>query len=270
MTNALTPAQQIKGTLIAMTPQFEAILPENVSVKKFMQTLNVAILNDKNLLNKDRASLFKACLELASMGLSANKVDAVLISFSNTVQAMPMVGGLLRLIRESGEVKTIFAELVFKNDVFEYSIGVEGIHFKHQPNVFGDRGERVGAYAYALKTDGTPIVEILTNEDILAIKKCSRGGGNGPWATFEASMIKKACLKRISKKLSLTPAANAAVGDADKYYELDKPAPRDVLNEAPKLESLEDKMGIEKEPAPVVEIIGEETKVTVVTNGEVL
>ncbi|RLD65661.1 MAG: hypothetical protein DRI84_06380 [Bacteroidetes bacterium] len=237
MQNELTPVQQVKNTLVAMTPQFESILPGHVSVKKFMQTLNVAILNDKNLLSKDRASLFKACLELASMGLSPGGSDAALIAYGPKVDARVMIGGLLRLIRESGEVKSILAELVYKNDSFEYVVSSDGIIFNHKPDYFGVRGERIGAYAYAILKDGTPLVEVLTNNDIAAIKSCSKGSG-GPWASFEEQMIKKSCIRRLSKRLPLTQQASAAVESDDQFYEMPKEEPKTVRDIKPSLNDL--------------------------------
>ena len=77
---------------------------------------------------------------------------------------MSMVGGILKKVRNSGELSSITAQIVYENDEFNYYIDADGEHISHRPNMFGDRGKRIGAYALAKTKDGAIYVEVMTEK----------------------------------------------------------------------------------------------------------
>src|SRR5208282_5576277 len=82
-----------------------------------------------------------------------------------------------------------------------------GQHVEHEPMTFGDRGERVGAYACArIRATGQTFIEAMNMEDLEVPKKATKSkdkSGNlyGPWADVPDRMEQKSCLHRICKRL---------------------------------------------------------------------
>jgi len=97
---------------------FKSVLPGHVPVKKFMRTVVGAVQNNSNLLSADRASVLLACQKAAQDGLIVDNREAALVMFGKQAQYMPMVNGILKKLRNSGQLASIRAETVCKNDAF--------------------------------------------------------------------------------------------------------------------------------------------------------
>jgi recombination protein RecT len=83
--------------------------PPHVSVEKFKRVAMTAIQNTPALVNADRRSLFGAFVRLAQDGLLPDGREAAVVMFGNKAQAMPMIAGILKKIRQSGEVAKVSA-----------------------------------------------------------------------------------------------------------------------------------------------------------------
>ena len=209
MGNELTV--KIKTGIEAMTPQFKAMLPDNVPVDKFIQVVKTTILSDKNLLNKDQASLFKACLQFAEVGLYPNGRDGAIVAYGNVCNPMIMIGGLRKLAMQTGLIDSITSEMIYKNDIFKYSVKDSGVEFEHTPEYFGERGATIGVYCLIRLKDGGKHVEIMNMEEIDKIKACAKGGS--VWSKFFSEMCIKSVTRRALKKLSL-PDNNSRMNTA--------------------------------------------------------
>lgn len=142
-----------------------------------------------------------------------------------------MISGILKVIRNSGELATIMAEIIYEKDKFDYKITENGVKFTHKPLMLGSRGKMLGVYAFAKMKDGSTYVEILSMDDINKIKSCSRGGNSGPWKSFETEMMKKSAIRRLAKRLPMSTDIEKAVKDVDDFYEFEKPPIRTVKEE---------------------------------------
>lgn len=163
--------------------QVESLLPPGIDVKRFMRTAVNAISTHSQadkLLDADRQSLFNACQKAAGDGLLIDGREATLVVFRDkrldmeVVSYIPMVQGMVKLARNSGEISNLIAEVVYSKDLFKYRPAHDP-HPLHQPDWFGDRGEPVGAYAVVTLKDGEKITTVLPGERILAI---GQGGRN--------------------------------------------------------------------------------------------
>lgn len=88
---------------------------------------------------------------------------------------MPMIAGLLKLVRNSGELLSITSQLVYEADMFKYYVDEEGEHLKHEPNILAaNRGSMIGAYALAKTKDGGVYIEVMSMEQLNQVKNASR------------------------------------------------------------------------------------------------
>lgn len=202
---ALKPADEIRNNLIKMEPQFKMALPNHISPEKFLRVAQTAIANNPNLLKADRTSLYSACMALAQQGMLPDGREASLVCFGDRVTPLIMYQGILKKVRNSGELSTIMSEIVYEKDVFKYWIDSDGQHLNHEPLMFGDRGKVLGAYALAKLKDGSLYCEMMSEQQILEVKKVSRSAGAGPWSgPFFLEMYKKTVIRRLSKRLPLS------------------------------------------------------------------
>lgn len=106
--------------------------------------------------------------------------------------------GLLDLAYRSGEISVIQAQIVYENDDFNYSFGLEP-QLIHKPAI-KDRGEPTHVYAMYRTKDGGFGYEVMSMDDVRAhAKKYSKAYSNGPWQTNFEEMAKKTVLKKVLK-----------------------------------------------------------------------
>src|SRR5581483_7497984 len=124
-----------------MKPQLEMALPRHLTAERLLRVAMTAVQNTPKLLECDRTSLYAAVMTCAQLGLEPDGVlgQAYLVPFAGRVQFIPGYKGLITLARNSGDVVSISAHEVCKNDRFFYSFGLNE-RCEHVP-ADGDRGE---------------------------------------------------------------------------------------------------------------------------------
>lgn len=197
-TKALAQQDEVVQTIARMEPQFKMALPPQMMSPKFVRVAQTQIRQSPKLLDCDRLSLYAALHKCAADGLYPDGREAAIVPFGDTAQYMPMVGGICKKARNSGEIKTINAQVVFQADAYEHWIDETGEHFKHTP-ARGERGEPLLVYAFAQTNDGGVFFEEMDMAQIQAIEKMSRQS-NGPWkGPFRTEMMRKSAIRRLMK-----------------------------------------------------------------------
>ena len=247
--NALTPIQQICVGLDKMESNIAQSLPKGLSADKFLRTAKNAIQmhpqKDK-LAQADRGTLFNACQKAAIDGLMLDGREAALVVF-NTKQGnnwvssatyMPMVQGLVKMARNSGEISTITSEVVFENDEFEFYEDFDGVKFRFQPNWKSDRGQPILAWAKIKLKDGETIIRALTKERILKIAAGSKNSfqydpskGDHYEEWWRKTVIKNA-LKYAPKSTELETVMDR--GDIDEFEQSDNDNVSDIVEKQKK------------------------------------
>lgn len=218
-------------------PNFADALPAHIPLERFKRVLITAVSTNPDLLYANRRSLFTSAMKCATDGLIPDGREAVLVKFSTEVKRrdtrtgldvkrrmdmvayMPMIAGLRKRLRNSGEVTSATAEAVFANDKFRYSLG-DNPFIEHEPAAFGQpRGEVVGAYAIIRLANGEVVRDILDRATI----EVARHQGNAPhslmWTKFYWEGAKKTALKRATKQAPLS-------ADLERLLHRDEEVPR--------------------------------------------
>ncbi|ABD27135.1 rect protein [Novosphingobium aromaticivorans DSM 12444] len=257
-----SPVAVVKQNLTAMAPEFRAALPAHVTVEKFTRVAQTAILSNPNLMRADRASLFGSITKLAQDGLLPDGREAALVMFGQQVQAMPMIAGVLKKIRQSGEVAKISAQVVHENDHFVVSYGFDEDVTHNPPPLDKPRGKAIGAYATAVLKDGSRMLEVMSLEEIDKVRAVSRAGKSGPWVQWWGEMARKTVMRRLSKRLPMSTDLEEEVFSRDDTMttEFRPTLIEGDAQEAPKvsrLEALEHQIEeaetVESEPLPTNE-----------------
>ncbi len=198
------PIAVIRQNLQVMAPEFQAALPPHISVEKFTRVAQTAIQNNAQLVNADRRSLFGAIVRLAQDGLLPDGREAALVMFGDKAQAMPMIAGVLKKIRQSGEVAKVSSQVVYENDEFVVSYGFDEDVTHSPPSLDKPRGKAIGAYATAVLKDGSRLLEVMSLEEIEKVRNVSRAKNNGPWKDWWSEMARKTVMRRLSKRLPMS------------------------------------------------------------------
>jgi recombination protein RecT len=157
----------------------------NVRTDTFMTALQIAVVTHKDAakFSNNKASLYTAIVRCANDGLLPDGKEAALIiynekqpdgSYKPAVQYQPMAQGLVKLARNSGEIVSIDAEIVFENDFFEYSFSLDGNICKHSPYLKEDRGNPYAVWCMIKLKSGETILRVLTEPDIESVKTASK------------------------------------------------------------------------------------------------
>lgn len=193
-------AAQVRQDLQRMAQEFEAVLPQQIPAERFIRTAITAVQQDPDLLRTDRRSLLGACMKAAQDGLLLDKREATLVIYSNKAQYIPMVAGILKKVRQSGQISSIAAHVVYERDEFDYQLGDEE-RIYHKPNILQDRGQPVAVYCIARTIDGGAFREVMSVAQVEKVRARSRSANKGPWATDWDEMARKTVVRRLSKYL---------------------------------------------------------------------
>lgn len=221
------PKDEFRRTLGAMKSELEKALPSHVPVDRFTRVVMTAVQMNPDLLSANRHSLFQACTRAAQDGLLPDGREAALVTYNlrgvPTVQYMPMIAGILKKVRNSGDLSTINSQVVYQKDAFDYWIDESGEHLNHKPNLIGARGDRLLAYALARTKDGGIYVEVMSADQVMAVKNVSRAKDRGPWAgDFEDEMWRKTVIRRLAKRLPMSTDLESVIHADDDLYDLNQ------------------------------------------------
>lgn len=199
---AVAKPSQFETELAQYEPQIRAALPSHIPVERFKRTFITAINTTPDLAYLDRRSLFTALVKCAQDGLMPDGREAALVKFGEKAAYLPMVAGIIKRMRNSADLASITAHVVYERDEFDYVLGDEE-RISHKPAI-GERGKPVGAYAIAKLKSGETQREFMSIDQIEAVRKVSRAANNGPWVTWWDEMARKSAVKRLAKYLPMS------------------------------------------------------------------
>jgi recombination protein RecT len=227
-------------------------LPKILTPDRFVRVALSAYLRQPELAQCSRESLFLALLDIASLGLEPDRRQAHLVPFWNNkvcgacghpkdnsghqsgrcfcgckernrsrrdVQAMIDYKGIANVVRRTGEIKSLHADVVYSKDEFDCAYGSKG-HLTHKPSLAEDRGHLLAAYSFVTLTDGTDDFILMSRWDIDKIRKRSKTPDAGPWMTDYDEMAKKSVFRRHSKWLPWSSEDMRRALEVDDRHEL--------------------------------------------------
>lgn len=211
--------------------QFNAALPAHIPVERFMRVVMTAVQNNPALAQADRQSLWNASMRAAQDGLLPDGREGALVIYKTKekqrdgkevwiekVQWMPMIAGIRKKVRNSGEIATWDAQVVHKNDHFEFELGDDPF-IKHKP-ALDNPGEVIAAYSVAVLKSGEKSREVMTRAQIEKVRSASRSKDRGPWVDWFEEMCRKTVARRHSKLLPMSTDLDDLIRRDDSLYDM--------------------------------------------------
>lgn len=227
MSTAIITQQEMEPIKARMSSLLDADTVQR-EVSFAMQAIN----GSAGLQKCSKESLQKAVFNIALTGLSLNPVTklAYLIPrwSAGGMQAVlePSYQGLIRLLTDTGSIRSIYAHPVYDGDEFEVQYGTTA-ELIHKPKFKSKTMTHV--YAVATLSDGAKQFEVMTAEEVNEIRERSESykaftAGKVKSCTWESDygeMARKTVIKRIFKYLPKSEVFNRAaeaIAIADSDY----------------------------------------------------
>lgn len=188
------------------------ILPKHIPFDRFVNAAAVALANNADLYSSEPQSLINALTMCAKDGLIPDGREAAMVVFNTKVkrdnkdiwikkaQYMPMVDGVMKRVRQSGEVEIIASRIVYENDEFDAWMDDTGEHIRYRPTL-KTRGGYLGSFAYVRMKTGHVQFEWMNHEDIEKVRMASKNSDSGPWKDWWEGMARKSVMHRLARRL---------------------------------------------------------------------
>jgi len=211
-----------------MQQQIARALPSHMSAERMARVTLTAMTRTPKLQDCTPESFFRCLLDLSSWGLEPDGRRAHLIPYGKECTLILDYKGLVELCYRTGTVHNIHADVVRDGDLFQFSMGKVTAHtpwaFLPKDERPKEAGDIIAAYCIVEMKNAVKC-EVMTREEVDAIKNRSRAGSSGPWKTDYAEMAKKTVFRRASKWL---PISSEMVEAFDRDIDTPQPIQRDA------------------------------------------
>lgn len=220
MSETPNPIAVVRNEMTRLDDQFAAALPAHIPLERFKRVLMTAIQGNPDLVRCDRRSMWNAAMKAAQDGLLPDGREGAIVSYKGNAQWLPMVAGIRKKVRNSGEIATWDVHAVYEHDVFDYELG-DAPRIVHKPALV-KRGKLVAVYSIAVLKSGEISRDVMNVEEVEAIRAKSRAA-NGPWndPAFYPEMAKKTVAKRHAKVLPMSTDLDDLMRRDDALYDLE-------------------------------------------------
>jgi recombination protein RecT len=208
---AAQPQKKSLAALIEqMKPEMARALPKHMSAERMARIATTVLRQTPALTRCTPESFLGALLTASQLGLEPGPLgECYLVPYGQQCQFIPGYRGLVKLALQSPNVSKARARVVYENDEFDYAFGIDE-HLTHKPTL-GERGAVKYVYAFVKYTDGGSDFDVMSVEDVEAIRARSKSGKSGPWVTDWEAMALKTVFKRLSKWMPLSSEFATAV-----------------------------------------------------------
>ena len=152
-----------------------------------------------------KASVANALLDMVVQGLSPAKTQCYFIVYGNQLQLNRSYFGTQAVLKRLTNVKDIWANVIFKGDVFDYEIvgGREKL-LKHETNFLNRDNEILGAYAVVKTSDDEEILTVMTKKEI-----------ETSWTQAKTKNVQNKFPQEMAKRTVINRAAKAFINTSD-------------------------------------------------------
>lgn len=179
--------------------------PENALKSAWLTLQSVETKDHKPALQVcTKDSIANALLDMVVQGLNPAKHQCYFIVYGNKLTCQRSYMGTMAVTKSATGAKDIFAEVVYKGDVFKFAIvrGKKRVTEHIQTIETIDQGEIIGAYCTLVDADDREFTEFMTIKEIRQAWKQSKMNSESENSThnkFPQEMCKKTVINRACK-----------------------------------------------------------------------
>lgn len=208
MTNAIATVDEFQAQ-ISDKLGGRALFGSEEEFEQFCLIARRAVAEDPKLLNCEPASLFRTFEQCALDRLRPDGREAAIVIRGGRACYEPMVFGIIKMLRRSGDVLSIRAKVVYGGDFFEHEEGTERrIAHRPDPSASRDESNQIAVYAIANLKNGETELTVLYRDDVKLIEE--RNGGP-VWKQWPRQMWEKTAIRALAKLLPVESETLGAV-----------------------------------------------------------
>lgn len=238
---AIAERREWQETIRGQTREFALVLPAHIKPERFARVAQTAILSNPDLLRADKRSVLAELVKCAQDGLLPDGREAAIVSVwerdpvtkegRKGASYRPMLAGILKKARNSGEIASLHAEVAYEGETFRVHLG-DNPTIEHERDLTAaDDRPWIAVYAVATLRNGEKVRAMMTRAEVLRIRDRSdawrafKAGKikSTPWSTDEIEMAKKTVIRRLSKLLPMSTDKEAALREAIERDDQDYP-----------------------------------------------
>ncbi|MEK3792037.1 RecT family recombinase [Paenibacillus sp. FSL R7-0204] len=188
------------------------ILPPNYNASNALKStfFKLQEVQDKNgkpaLEVCTRESVANALLDMVVQGLSPAKTQCYFIVYGTKLQLNRSYFGTQAVLKRLSNVKDIWANVIYKGDIFEYEVagGREKL-VKHETKFENRDNEILGVYAVVKSLDDEEILTVMTKKEV-----------DASWSQSKTSQsVHKKFSQEMAKRTVINRAAKAYINTSD-------------------------------------------------------
>lgn len=180
-----------------------------------------------------QVSIANSLMEMATLGLNANKKQGYFIAYGGKLQFQKSYFGNITLARRNG-LRKINAEIIYEGDTFKYHIvNGEKVIDEHVQDFMNIDVDKIkGAYAVATMADGSKMVEVMNINQLKKAWNQRMGGLKEDAASthtkFRDQMAKKTVINRLCKMIANTSTDGNISEISDRLDQFEDVSPMEV------------------------------------------
>ena len=216
----LTPTKAI----MTYGDSLAAALPSHVNPKQWLAVAIDAVRRNpaiEKAAQQDMGRFFAALRNAARRGLEPGTEQYYLVPFGGKIEGIVGYRGMVEMMYRAGAVKSVIAELVHTKDKFQFTPGKDAIPHHEIDWWADDRGDILGAYAYAQLEDGVHSkVVVMSRAQIDATKRRSPSASakQSPWTTDYPAMALKTVVRQLEKWVPTSAEYRRELTRADQVW----------------------------------------------------
>ena len=183
-------------------------LPVKFNIPRFVQN-SIALLNGNETLVKFSKSygtsqIKAGLIRAAYLGLDALNGECYLVPYGSTINFVTSYKGMIKMVKKYSQdgVKHVSVDLVREGDEITATVidGKRGLQIKQ--NLLSNK-PIMGCIAQVQYADGNIDYEYMSLADLQVVRNQSKSKNALAWSAFTGEMYKKACIRRLLKRITL-------------------------------------------------------------------
>jgi recombination protein RecT len=218
----------LQGFIDAIQPRLAEVATDHLTPERMLKVFAAAANSNSDLMKCTVESLASSLLVASQLGLEPASPLGHLYLVPYGKKCTPIIGykGMMELIRRTGEVKRINAQVFYQQEVDNRTVRVslEPPSVEHQwsGETYNDK-DLAGSYCVVEGMHGETYVAICSRAEIDARMKRGAAKDSGPWGSDYPAMARKSAIRKLfgggtvpisAEKMNAISTAMALDGDS--------------------------------------------------------
>lgn len=223
--------EKAKGGLPAVLDKMEGEISKalgggGISSERFIRAAKSALNGNPAIAKLERNSILASIMAAAQDGLVIDGKEAAIVPMKGKATYIPMVQGMMKKMRQHSEYSGMSTGIIYLKEVeqgrFTFIKG-DKESLTHDPILFDERGEAIGAYAIISNKDGEKFRVVLRKEEIE--KRLGVGHNSSAKQQWREEFWIKTVIKAVYK---IAPKQSDQEGYLDSMFGEEAPQMADV------------------------------------------